>query len=349
MPVPPTPRAAEPPADEHAARLQALSRPGAPLAADSPHATVNNPRWFVRRHGRPIALPERRVLHEKLLANWRADVEAATQKRAIVLAGPPGAGKSTALRAIAPASTGPGATWRTINSDDFKDLLLRAALDEGTYEELVPPALAELEAAGERFWPRELAALVHEEAGMLAREAIETTIAEGENLVIDGTLSDAARAHALLERLAAAGYSVRVVDVEAPHDVVSARVTGRWRADYLAAEHATAADPAVAELGGRWVPSEVVHALFADETAQESVCAAVARAVAERHEVVGEYAVYRVGEPDGEPKLVERRGRVHGSGLLDAETYRAARTSQAAQPPRPRRSGGEPDRGSERE
>jgi hypothetical protein len=98
--VPPTPRAAEPPADEHAARLQALSRPGAPLAADSPHATVNNPRWFVRRHGRPIALAERRVLHEKLLANWRADVEAATQKRAIVLAGPPGAGKSTALRAL---------------------------------------------------------------------------------------------------------------------------------------------------------------------------------------------------------------------------------------------------------
>ena len=184
---------------------------------------------------------------------------------------------------------------------------------------------------------------------MLAREAIETTIAEGENVVIDGTLSNAAGAHALLERLAAAGYSVRIIDVEAPHDIVSARVTGRWRVDYLAAELGTAEDPAVAELGGRWVPSEVVHALFTDENEHESVCTPVARAVAERHEVVGEYAVYRVDEPDGEPKLGERRGRVHGSDLLDAETYRAARTSQAGQPRRPPRSGRAQDRGSERE
>ena len=83
---------------------------------------------------------------------------------------------------------------------------------------------------------------------------------------------------------------------------MSARVTGRWRADYLAAERGTAEDPAVAELGGG-VPSEVLHALFAGESAQESVRGRGRRLVAERHEVVGEYAVYRVGEPDGEPKL----------------------------------------------
>jgi hypothetical protein len=98
----------------------------------------------------------------------------------------------------------------------------------------------------------------------------------------------------------------------------------------------------VARLGGRWVPSEVVHALFADEQARESICAAVARELAERHGAVREYAVYRVGEPAAAPELVERRGRVRDSALLDAETYRATRTSQAAHPPRPRRGGVRP-------
>ena len=130
------PRAAEPPATKHTARLQALSRPGAPLAADSPHATVNNPRWFVRRNGTPDRAARAPRAAREAPGQLVSRVEAATQKRAIVLAGPPGAGKSTALRALAPASTGPGADVAgTISSDDFKDLLLRAARDEGTYEE----------------------------------------------------------------------------------------------------------------------------------------------------------------------------------------------------------------------
>jgi len=148
------------PGDDHAASLQAFSRPGGPLSADSPHATINNPRWFLRRRGRPTALPIRRALHRQLLASWRANAEVASDKRAIVLAGPPGAGKSTVLRTLLNATGTPADQWRVINSDDFKDLILRATREDGSYDELVPPAVAERQAAGERFWPRELAALV---------------------------------------------------------------------------------------------------------------------------------------------------------------------------------------------
>ena len=66
----------------------------------------------------------------------------------------------------------PLARWRIINSDDFKDLILQAALQDGTYDQLVPAELGELERAGERFWPRELAAIVHEEAAILVERAV---------------------------------------------------------------------------------------------------------------------------------------------------------------------------------
>jgi predicted kinase len=276
-----------------------------------------------------------------------------TDRRAIVLAGPPGAGKSTVLAAVIASTETSVDDWRIINSDDFKDLLLEHALRDGSYDSwILQGPLGELHRSGERLWPRELAALVHEEAGVLVDVAIDAAIRAGENIVIDGTLSQPAKAHELLERLSAAGYTVQIVDVEAAHHVVQGRVAARWRADYLAAEAGTSDEPAVAQLGGRWVPSEVVHELFASDDAQVSVCADVAREVAERHRAVREYALYRVSDPAGAPELVEQRGRVRESALLDAETYRAARAADAArprsQPTWPPRRRDDPHRGADR-
>jgi hypothetical protein len=59
---------------------------------------------------------------------------------------------STVLRALMDAAGARADEWRIIDSDVSKDLLLDAALEDGTYAELVPPVLAELDAAGERFW-----------------------------------------------------------------------------------------------------------------------------------------------------------------------------------------------------
>jgi DNA polymerase III delta prime subunit len=128
----------------------------------------------------PAPRAARQRLHDRLLAQWRAHApEVATDRRALLLAGPPGAGKSTAQSNLTDSIGVPLARWRIIDSDDFKDLILQAALQDGTYEPLVPPELGELERAGERFWPRELAAIVHGEAAILVERAVSDSIARG--------------------------------------------------------------------------------------------------------------------------------------------------------------------------
>jgi hypothetical protein len=108
-------------AQEHAERLQALSRPGGPLAADRPHATVRNERWFRQTATGPQPRAARQHLHDRVFAQWRAHApEVATDRHALLLAGPPGAGKSRAQSNLTQRIGVPLARWRIINSDDFK-------------------------------------------------------------------------------------------------------------------------------------------------------------------------------------------------------------------------------------
>ena len=148
------------------------------------------------------------------------------------------------------------------------------------------------------------------------------------------------------EELDRNGYTVRVAVVDAPQDVVEARVEHRWRSDYLAAESGEAADPVTARLGGRSVPQGVVAGMYTNE--DRSVCVDVARSVSERHGCVAEFRHAQVTEPAGSPKPLERRGRLQPGGpLLDAETYRAATNAQASMPhaPRPHASAAAPRSG----
>lgn len=121
------------PTDAHRETVRAFARPGGPLDPSGPNATTANPRWFfagdVRRR-----TPERRALHRRLLDEARAERPAArAERRAIVLAGPPGAGKSTVLRDVLGVDA---SAWVTIDADEFKYKLLREALADGSYEDL---------------------------------------------------------------------------------------------------------------------------------------------------------------------------------------------------------------------
>lgn len=344
--------------ERHAGRLKQLGRPGGPLSRESPYVTMRNPRWFADVGGGPVPSPERDALHRRLLDEHGATGSIALdgKPKAIVLAGPPGAGKSTSQDDLIAASGLDREAWRVINNDDFKDHLLRAAIDDGTYEtELLPPGL------GEKVYPRELATLVHEEAGLLTEQATGRAIRERANLIVDGTLSNEADAHQLMEDLQEAGYSVQIAVVDAPRDVVEARVEHRWRSGYEAAENGTAETPLDAEFGGRSVPSGVVRHMYARD--DSSSCLDVARAAAEQHDCVAELREYRVDRPDGKPGLLQHRGRLGKGPLLDGETYLAGKTAQASQahPPRPhvsapvdreagrpRRPAPDPGRGAER-
>lgn len=246
-----------------------------------------------------------------------------------MLAGPPGAGKSSVLRSV--LGDGAGA-WMVVDADEFKRGLLHSAIEDGSFDAwLVPDQVRELERAGERFAPLEFASLVHEESSDLAREARTAAIKSGLNLVVDTVLSSSVNATELADRLVEAGYRVRVIDVECSYEVSAARIEYRWREvtrQFLSDE----VDPG---LGGRWVPSEYARPLFPAELDGRSVCEGIARDLAERCPVVWRHELHRVTDPAGAPQLVSARERAQiGGVLVDADAARAAGPSLIQRGPR---------------
>ncbi|MGA5647482.1 zeta toxin family protein [Microbacterium sp. NPDC088796] len=311
--------------------VRELSKPGQALSKDAPTATTNNPAWWVG--GEPTLA--RDLLHERLIDEARAaapDVE--QQYRAIVLAGPPGAGKSTVLADVLGEHRG---KYLVIDADEFKRSLLREAQQDGSYDTwLMPDAIREREAQGERFYPLELASLVHEESSYLAKSLRADAIAAGDNIVIDTVLSNEADALALGERLAAAGYDVRVIDVEVPYELSEERIRGRW-------EHAyTTALDGGDSLGGRWVPSEYARDVF-DGPGGRSKPEAAARALAEQCPAVGRYRVFRTtaeearaADAEGRPAQatveVDKSRSSRSATLVDTALARTQQRAAVARP-----------------
>lgn len=164
--------------------VRQLSRPGHALGGNAPTSTIRNPEWWIDDEPTPV----RRKLHRRLLAEARAKAMVEKARRAIILAGPPGAGKSTVLENELSSGVD---KFLIVDADDFKRALLREAQTDGSYDSwLVPPAIRDLEREGERFFPLELASLVHEESSYLAKELRADAIAEGENFVLDTVLSN---------------------------------------------------------------------------------------------------------------------------------------------------------------
>lgn len=320
----------------HRAHLEWLCAEGGPLTAHSRHATTQNPEWFNVKRQQPR--PERRALHNEILADFVASrPDVLRHRKAIVLAGPPGAGKSTAQNALIATTRTRPENWLPINPDDFKDELLMKAREDGSYDGyLVPDEVRELEAAGERFYPRELAALVHNESAILAKKAIRDAIDRGDNIIIDGTLSSEKNARTQLEVLQAAGYDVKIADVETAQPVSEARILARWERGYLDAESGIAIGRE-AELGGRWVPRSFSAGLYTPTGATDSICAANALMVATDYGCVSEYLVYRVADKDSAPELEKTQGRTRPDGpLVDGETLAAVRASTTPRAPHQR-------------
>lgn len=221
------------------------------MSKDAPTATINNPGWWIDRE----LTPQRGWLFGQLLESAAARFpEALNERQALVLAGPPGAGKgSVADRVLGEAKS----SYVNIDADEFKAALLRQAIVDGSYESWIKPtAVRELEAAGERFFPMELAALVHEESSRLSVRQRAAMARAGTNIIVDTVLGSGASATELGTQLERAGYSVHVVDVEVPFEVSEERIVQRW------AEAITAAEAGQDPLGGRWVPSAYARPLF---------------------------------------------------------------------------------------
>lgn len=240
----------------HIDLVRGLSMSGGVLEKDAPTATINNREWF-RSNGSPR--PERRALHDQLYAEVRAQFPEARQDAcALVLAGPPGAGKGSVAEKVLGAEI---SEFVNVDADEFKKLLLREAIADGSYESTIKPAeVREMEATGETFYPLELASLVHTESSRLAAALREDLIAEKTNVVVDTVLGDETSADGLADQLTRAGYEVAVIDVEVPYLVSEDRIKMRWQEAMAEAEAGKAG-----ALGGRWVPSTYARPLFDTE------------------------------------------------------------------------------------
>ena len=344
--------------DAHRLLIERLSADGGPLSKDTPTATVKNPAWFVERQdGRLEIRAGRRALHRQLREEMREESPGVkAERRAIILAGPPGAGKGTTLRQER-ADVLP--SYLVIDADDFKKKLLTEALRDGTYESVIKPqAIKDLEAGGEQFFPLELASLVHEESSMLAASMRDEALRDGTNIVIDTVLSSPEKAADIGRRLERAGYDVEVIDVEVPFALSEERIASRWRGDYLDALEKGEG------LGGRWVPAEFAREVFNGPDGKSRPEAA-AQSLAESAPNVVRFSRYRT-EHEGAPRVLEvDKARVKPGGpLVDRQAtllssaVQASRATKGRNAPgaalsavrRPPLSGGKrpPERGPER-
>lgn len=194
----------------------------------------------------------------------QTDVAVGRQFLALATAGPPAAEKSSSIERRELAGQG----WRVVDADRVKDYLLRDALNQGFYDDLLDHVLAD----GHRLMPRELATLVHTESTVIVDAIIERCLGIGENIVLEGTFSWPGLVRRLLADLAEADYQkLTILDVEAPVDITKARALGRW---WRGPETALRGGD---DFGGRFTPAFVINALYS-EGSVPTVCARNARA-----------------------------------------------------------------------
>ncbi|MYV31328.1 AAA family ATPase [Rhodococcus sp. DSM 6344] len=241
---------------ECAAQLSELAAHGGPLHRDSPRTTE-------LLYTDDL---DRRDFQAEVVEQYLARAEPAREARSAVLtAGAPGAGKSTSLSEHVDEIEG----YRQIDSDDIKDYLLKQALVDGIYDDLLERKLAD----GYPISPRELATLVHRESTNVVADIRSRCISRRENLIIEGTLTWAEEGVRIVEQLSSAGYvNVHIIDVEVPFDVAAEQALSRWWGARVADRTKDGA------LGGRFVPPAAIQLSYGDEHPL-STCATNARAL----------------------------------------------------------------------
>lgn len=190
-PPPHSPRLTENEAARHYLILQGL---GKSLSANAPTATINNPDWFTHTDGKSRPRRNRDHLHKQIISEIASNGQVAkpgAQPVAILLAGPPGSGKSTGFNDVFTrndtAITGGLAPsdFAVTDADAIKSRLIDTARRDGTLESFIkPPAVRDLEAQGEGFSDLDLASLVHEESSFIAKKTKNSPVDQRTKIIL---------------------------------------------------------------------------------------------------------------------------------------------------------------------
>ena len=226
-------------------------------------------RWL---HSDGVLYEAARVrLHRELVEQQRATSAPALSGRlaVVITAGVPGAGKSSAIAADPRL-----AAFRDIDADDFKDPLLLDAEAAGLLAAWTGTTLAD----GRPVALRELSGFVHAESTAVADAMRQACFADGENVVIHGTLASVQYLDDLLGELDDYGYDdIIVYDVEVSAGQAVEQALARW--------WACRTDDAE-RLGGRFVPPAAIRGYYPAGSSR-SITAANAQMLAHRAEEMG--------------------------------------------------------------
>ena len=178
--------------------------------------------------------PDRAVQHQSIISSFlNQQVDVPSQHQAIMVGGPPGAGKTTMLaqhEGIRPGE------YAIVNTDHFKEELVR----RGMVPEV--PGLS----------PMEASALVHEESAYLHDLAAAELQKRGKNIIFDGTMRHAEITRDRLQQLKRHGYNVGAMFVDVPVEASLEGAESRYRRGLE--EYRAGRNP----MGGRHVPRSVI-------------------------------------------------------------------------------------------
>lgn len=181
----------------------------------------------------------------------------------VVSAGPPGAGKSEALHSLSLSG------YRIIDPDVAKDLLLDEARRHGLLNYRNGVVLPD----GKPVGLRELASHVHVFSSKVTDVVRKLSLAAGENVVVDGTLSWSPLADLYVDEFYRAGYEgLEVVAVEIPLAMALERARQRWWSGRKQDEY----------YGGRFVPEFAIRGCYDVNSPYASICSVNALDLAEK-------------------------------------------------------------------
>ena len=201
---------------------------------------------------------ERKELHKRLLDKYKEthgydNID--TERKTIMMAGAPGAGKSTTLKR---ALDGSPDTYLPIDPDAFKVILIEEAIKSGEINTFYNiPEVKQLTDQGEKFFPMDFGSLVHQESTYLAEELLKDAQREDKNVILDRVYSNPSTLQRDIDRLQKKGYQdVSLINVEVTQENSHNRVYSRWEHDYT---HTLTTGQG---LGGRPVPAEFIDSVF---------------------------------------------------------------------------------------